>query len=127
MCGCGGVPRRGFAVLLFFFFFRAPPKLFQQHTISLVAHVLSKSTGYLLFNPLLSSLLVQPSVISQPHHRASARLALSTPVSSNTSPYTHAPLWTRCSCRCLPMKPRGRKSISYHRPDCRCPQWDEQI
>lgn len=45
----------------------------------------------------------------------------------NTSPCTHAPLWTACSCRCLPRKPRGRKSRFYRRLDCRCLQWGEPL
>lgn len=51
----------------------------------------------------------------------------STPDTFNTSPCTHAPLWTACSCRCLPRKPRERKSRFYHHLDCRCLQWGEPL
>lgn len=48
-------------------------------------------------------------------------------IQCNISPCTHEPLWTGCSCRCLPTTPRGRRSRSCHHPGCRCLQWGEQI
>lgn len=96
------------------FFFYGPttlhvPKLFHQSTTWII-------------HPLLSPLPLHPSVTS-----LTSPPCLSIPPTFHISPCTHEPLGTQCSCRCLPMKPHGRKSISYHHLDCGCLQWDEQI
>lgn len=103
------------------------PLSFLRHHLAAAASPLPKASTCFLFIKTLTTRACDIPLSSPPSSACYPSTCPSTPDTLNTSPCTRAPLWTACSCRCLPRKLRGRKSRFYHHLDCRYLQLGELL